>query len=72
MASGKAAGKKGGCPICGKPTDPQFKPFCSQRCRQVDLNRWLSGTYRIPAAERPGEREGSGEGNGKNQSESED
>ena len=62
MASGKS-----GCPICGKPTDPKFKPFCSQRCRQVDLNRWLSGTYRIPDAESP-----DGEEVGKNQSESED
>lgn len=58
---------KGGCPICGKPVDPEFKPFCSQRCRQVDLNRWLSGTYRVPGAERP-----AGEETDKNQSESED
>lgn len=58
---------KSGCPVCGKPADPNFKPFCSQRCRQVDLNRWLSGTYRIPDAERPGS-----EADGKNQSESED
>ncbi|MEZ5831486.1 MAG: DNA gyrase inhibitor YacG [Dongiaceae bacterium] len=62
MASGK-----NDCPICGKPTDQKFKPFCSARCRQVDLNRWLSGTYRIPGAERPGSGEDS-----KNQSESED
>jgi hypothetical protein len=66
MASGKA-GQKGGCSICGKPADPKFKPFCSERCRQVDLNRWLSGTYRIPGAERPG-----GDEDDKNQSESED
>jgi endogenous inhibitor of DNA gyrase (YacG/DUF329 family) len=58
---------KGGCPICGKPADPQFKPFCSQRCRQVDLNRWLSGTYRVPGNERSG-----GDPEDKNQSESED
>lgn len=61
------ASTKSGCPICGKPTDPKFKPFCSQRCRQVDLNRWLSETYRIPGAERPGS-----DADGKNQSESED
>ena len=61
------ASNKGGCPICGKPTEDKFKPFCSTRCRQVDLNRWLSESYRIPGAERPG----SGE-DGKNQSESED
>ena len=61
------ASPKDGCPICGKPTDPKFKPFCSQRCRQVDLNRWLSGTYRIPGSERSG-----GDPADKNQSESED
>ena len=67
MASGKV-GEKGGCPICGKPADPKLKPFCSTRCRQVDLNRWLSESYRIPGAERPTD---AGD-NGKNQSESED
>lgn len=39
------------CAVCGKPQDPQFKPFCSKRCADVDLNRWLSGGYAIPAAE---------------------
>ena len=37
------------CAICGKPATDQFKPFCSARCRDVDLNRWLSGAYAIPA-----------------------
>lgn len=36
------------CPTCGKPTVEQFKPFCSRRCADVDLNRWLSGVYAIP------------------------
>jgi uncharacterized protein len=36
------------CPICGKPADDQFRPFCSRRCREVDLNRWLSGVYAVP------------------------
>ncbi|WOH66933.1 DNA gyrase inhibitor YacG [Bradyrhizobium sp. BWA-3-5] len=36
------------CPVCGKPADPATLPFCSKRCRDVDLNRWLSGTYVIP------------------------
>ena len=39
------------CAICGKPTDPKFKPFCSARCRDVDLNRWLKGVYSVPATE---------------------
>jgi uncharacterized protein len=42
----KAATKA--CPICGKPADAQFRPFCSRRCREVDLNRWLSGVYAVP------------------------
>jgi uncharacterized protein len=37
------------CPICGKPAERAFRPFCSPRCRDVDLNRWLSGRYVIPA-----------------------
>ena len=48
--SGKAS-KPAACPVCGKPTDAAFRPFCSDRCRKVDLNRWLSESYRIPAVE---------------------
>jgi len=36
------------CPICGKPASEATRPFCSPRCRDVDLHRWLSGTYVIP------------------------
>lgn len=36
------------CPICGKPSVQQFHPFCSARCADVDLNRWLKGSYVIP------------------------
>jgi endogenous inhibitor of DNA gyrase (YacG/DUF329 family) len=39
------------CPICGKPSVAASRPFCSERCREVDLNRWLSGSYAIPARE---------------------
>jgi endogenous inhibitor of DNA gyrase (YacG/DUF329 family) len=35
------------CPICGKPATEASRPFCSERCRDVDLNRWLSGSYAI-------------------------
>ena len=38
------------CPICGKPATEASHPFCSERCRDVDLNRWLSNSYAIPAA----------------------
>jgi len=36
------------CPICGKPVDEAFKPFCSKRCADIDLNRWLKGVYAVP------------------------
>jgi hypothetical protein len=36
------------CPICGKPAVAQFRAFCSRRCADVDLNRWLSGVYAVP------------------------
>lgn len=39
------------CVICGKEQDQKFRPFCSKRCADVDLNRWLTGGYAIPAAE---------------------
>lgn len=39
------------CPICGKPSDPRRSPFCSPRCADVDLNRWLKGAYAIPVVE---------------------
>lgn len=43
------------CPICGKPTVAQFRPFCSARCADVDLAHWLRGDYRIPGeAAEPG------------------
>ena len=43
---------KARCPICevelAADLDPKLRPFCSSRCRLVDLDRWLSGDYRIP------------------------
>jgi uncharacterized protein len=48
---GSGEGTKGPskpCPECGKPASPATAPFCSPRCRDVDLNRWLSGKYVIP------------------------
>jgi endogenous inhibitor of DNA gyrase (YacG/DUF329 family) len=39
------------CVICGKPSARQTHPFCSRRCADIDLNRWLSGSYAIPAVE---------------------
>lgn len=37
------------CPICGKPMSGSYRPFCSKRCADVDLNRWLSDSYALPA-----------------------
>lgn len=36
------------CPICSRPAETDTRPFCSTRCRDVDLQRWFSGTYSIP------------------------
>lgn len=35
------------CPLCRKPTVPEFRPFCSKRCADIDLARWFRGDYRI-------------------------
>ena len=37
------------CPICGKPAAEAVEPFCSPRCADVDLHRWLGGVYAVPA-----------------------
>ena len=37
------------CPICRrKPVDEKYKPFCSKRCADVDLQRWFAGSYAVP------------------------
>lgn len=38
------------CPICRKPALPAFRPFCSKRCADVDLQRWFSGAYALPVS----------------------
>ena len=43
------------CPTCGKPAVEESRPFCSRRCANVDLQRWLSGVYAIPSVEEPDE-----------------
>jgi endogenous inhibitor of DNA gyrase (YacG/DUF329 family) len=48
------------CPICAKPADPDYRPFCSRHCADVDLQRWFTGRYTIsgldqePPEDRPG------------------
>lgn len=39
------------CPICNRPTDKAYRPFCSRRCADVDLGKWLTGSYAIPASQ---------------------
>ena len=36
------------CPICAKATDPKYRPFCSRRCADIDLGKWLTERYTIP------------------------
>ncbi|MCJ2071773.1 DNA gyrase inhibitor YacG [Methylobacterium sp. J-030] len=38
------------CPVCRRPSTPEYRPFCSQRCADVDLGRWLNERYAIPEA----------------------
>ena len=45
------------CPICGNPAQEKHKPFCSRRCADIDLGRWLKGVYRVPTEETPAEGE---------------
>jgi hypothetical protein len=39
------------CPICRRPAEEAYRPFCSKRCADVDLHRWLTGAYAIPGSE---------------------
>src|SRR5438270_10681301 len=56
MSSDPAAARSHGssphkCVICGKQQSEQFRPFCSKRCADLDLHRWLSGHYAIRASD---------------------
>ncbi|SLN48029.1 zinc-binding protein [Roseivivax jejudonensis] len=39
------------CPICSKPTDGRYRPFCSRRCADVDLAKWMTGAYAVPSTD---------------------
>ena len=45
----KRKGRK--CPVCGKPGPAKYRPFCSRRCADLDLSKWLSGSYSVPVVE---------------------
>jgi endogenous inhibitor of DNA gyrase (YacG/DUF329 family) len=46
------------CPICGDKTETAYRPFCSARCRDVDLARWLGGGYAIPGGRAEADEDG--------------
>jgi hypothetical protein len=48
------------CPICAKPSAAHHKPFCSARCAERDLGRWLNESYAIAATEPPEDEEETG------------
>ena len=50
MSQNQPSEPRGRCPICKAPTETSYRPFCSRRCADVDLSRWLSGAYAIPDA----------------------
>ena len=59
--STKAKQAKCSCPICGGNAVDGYAPFCSKRCADVDLHRWLNGAYAIPAVEADDEVSDEGE-----------
>lgn len=56
-AKAPRAAKRPACPVCRRPEHAEFKPFCSKRCADADLARWLGGGYRIASEEAPSTRE---------------
>jgi endogenous inhibitor of DNA gyrase (YacG/DUF329 family) len=54
MNASKSAPRLVACPACGKASpwsaDNRFRPFCSARCKQIDLGAWATGEYRIATA----------------------
>ncbi len=50
--------KTGKCPICQQPTVSQYRPFCSKRCADVDLGRWLMGGYVIAGGNADADEDG--------------
>ncbi len=51
--------RRGGssCPICGAEHDERYRPFCSKRCADIDLGRWLGERYRVPGPPAPSDRD---------------
>lgn len=51
-------GEKGICPECGASTETRYRPFCSKRCADVDLSRWLRGAYAIAGGNADADEDG--------------
>ena len=49
----RRAGTASDCPMCGKPVVHRFRPFCGRRCANLDLARWLDGSYAVPTDDAP-------------------
>ena len=47
----RAPSRQAGCAICGREVHEEYRPFCSKRCADVDLQRWLAGRYAVAAVE---------------------
>lgn len=50
------------CSRCDSPMDPAYRPFCSRRCADIDLRKWLTGGYAIPGGDLDDESDGADEG----------
>ncbi len=50
------------CPICKRPPERAYAPFCSKRCADIDLQRWFSGAYAIPAEDDDADPNADGDG----------
>lgn len=53
-----ATGRGKPCPICGRPSSVEMRPFCSKRCADIDLGRWLGEVYRVPSVDPPSSDQG--------------
>jgi endogenous inhibitor of DNA gyrase (YacG/DUF329 family) len=57
VTSGSTSPRIVSCPTCGKPVpwvaENRFRPFCSERCKQIDLGAWAAEDYRVPEPETP-------------------
>ena len=60
--SREARRKRWACPMCGRPAVKEYRPFCSARCADLDLAKWLDGRYRIETEQGPDDEPENGDG----------